>query len=447
MLILFSVKNYRSFYEEQTLSLVASSYYGKKTDSASREARERQVIEKNLPGLSGRKYLRAVALYGANGSGKSNLTHAIATMKDIVAHSANRFSGESLPYRPFLLNDHAKKEPTSFFASFEWSGVRFEYDFEYNRNCILNEELYSFPKGHARLVFSRNDGENGIEVKFGTGFRVDSSVLSLVNRNALLLSFLYDHPSVSGFEAIKPAGEFFEKGLITLDRVRDRWANFPHSGEVLDGSAGTDYQRELIRQIIRDSDIGVTAARVKKRKVDPNQVERLQKALSAIGGDEVPEVPQELRTVLFEHVGSDGRTSIPLGTESLGTNQMFSLSSYIAQALEDDSTIVVDELDASLHPLLFEELIGLFERVEMREKTPQLIFTAHQTPVLNSGLLERDQIWLANKQSDGSTRLTPLSDYSPRKGEDLERGYLIGRFEGVPVLPRDYGVSRAGDAS
>ena len=128
--------------------------------------------------------------------------------------------------------------------------------------------------------------------------------------------------------------------------------------------------------------------------------------------------------------------------------QVFSLSSFIGEALENDATLVVDELDASMHPILAKRVVQMFERPELKgdekekenERSAQLIFTAHQTYLMSGNTLERDQIWLTDKGPDGGTVLYPLSDYSPRKGEPIAQGYLLGRYAGVPVLPEDFGV-------
>lgn len=438
MLILFSVSNYRSFLEEQELSLVASSYYGKTGKSGVTPARERQIMERRLPGLSGKSFLRCAAIYGANGSGKSNLTHALATMRGMVLHSGSLLPEDRLPYRPFALAESAKGRPASFFVAFEWEGTRYEYGFSYLADRIVSEDLYSFPKGLARLIFSREVSEEGSShIKLGSRVKIDEAVLSLVNSNVLLLSFLYSHPGAQGHETIRPVGRFFEKGLIVLDRVEDRWANFPHTGEVVDGTAGTDFQRATIRKMVRDSDIGVRDVHVVTRKLTPEEIRRYQGLPGGSNAD--AEAPQVVKQVVFDHESSTGKSGIALSDESLGTNQMFSLSSYVAAALEDGSTLVVDELDASLHPLLCREIVGMFERDEKATSTAQLVFTTHQTSLMDGDLLERDQIWLSEKQDDGSTLLEPLSDYSLRKNEKLEQGYLSGRYEGVPVLPFDYG--------
>lgn len=431
MLILFSAENYRSIRKEQELNLVASPYYsGKKSDMQAQENRERQLIRKRLPGLTGKSYLRSAAIYGANGSGKSNVIHAICTMQKIVRSSSTYAPDDSLPYDPFILDDTSKGEPTKFFAAFEWERIRYEYEFSYDSTHIVDEQLCAFPKGLRRTLYTRTaDADSKPVIQDSSYLPVDKGVASMLNPNMLLLSLLYGHPGVQGFGTIKPVGDFFKNGLIVLDQVRDRWLDFPVSGEVLDGGLGTEYERNLVQKMMQDSDIGITKANVVRKAV---------KRPSEDGSENGKDVVQ--KTVVLQHHGTDGEGSINLIDESLGTMQVFSLSSFIGEALENDATLVVDELDASMHPILSKQIVEMFERKELTDRSAQLIFTAHQTYLMSGGTLERDQIWLTDKGPDGGTLLYPLSDYSPRKGEPISRGYLLGRYAAVPVLPEDFGM-------
>lgn len=126
--------------------------------------------------------------------------------------------------------------------------------------------------------------------------------------------------------------------------------------------------------------------------------------------------------------------------ESLGTRRLFSLSSFIAQAYETDATLVIDELDSSLHPLLALNIIKLFQGEGNVDKRAQLVFTTHQVAFLMNDTFDRDQIWFTKKNGDGSTSLYPLSDYSPRKGEAIWRGYLLGRYDAIPAIPDLFGI-------
>lgn len=440
MLILFAVSNYRSFYEEQELNLVSIPSTRKKRDEESRARYAGQIIKADLPGLAGKTFLKTAAVYGANGSGKSNLIHALAVMRRMVLKTAGIAADDSLPYDPFVLNERGPKEPTSFFAAFEWGGTRYEYSFEYVIDCVTEEELYAFPKRQRKLVFQRQSSPDraGARIKRGSGVKLDDAVIPLVNNNVLLLSFLYGHPALQGYEAIKNPGQFFDEGLIVVDDVMDRWARFPHSGEVLDGQEGTDFQRSMIQKMIRDSDVGVTNAHVETIPRPKQDGSFLGKGHANESTDDSGQ--RKLKTVILDHTSTSGTKGMRLSSESLGTMQLFSLSSYIAAAIETNGTLVVDELDASLHPLLFRKIIGLFQRSDADGARAQLIFTAHQIIPILDKLLEKDQIWLAQKTPAGSTRLTPFSDYRTHEDENLALGYLAGRYEGIPNLPVNYGI-------
>lgn len=284
-------------------------------------------------------------------------------------------------------------------------------------------------------MYRRSAGpENQTKVSGSTYLPVSDTVVSMLNPNVLLLSFLYAHPGLRGYEEISKAGEFFQNGLIILDHVRDRWLEFPISGEVLDGTIGSDYQRALIQQMIKDSDVGIRSARIVRRKKE-GQISR-----GDAGENDVDLSEDVTKTIMLDHEGIEGGGEINLANESLGTMQVFSLSSFIGEALEHDATLVVDELDASMHPILARQIVEMFERPDLRDRSAQLVFTAHQPYLMSDSTLERDQVWLTDKGSDGGTVLHPLSDYSPRKGEPIAQGYLLGRYAGVPVLPEDFGV-------
>lgn len=433
MLLLFSAENFRSIKEEQTLSMIASPYYrGNKASNFF--TNQEQVIDYSLPGLSKKSFLRTAAIYGANGSGKSNVIHALARMKEIVADSASYALEDAIAYEPFAFDNEYLNRPTTFFIAFEWQGVRYEYEFSYKEMEILEERLCSFPKGIRRLVFERTVGKDKlIQIRGSAYLRVNDAVRGFVNPNQLFVSFLCNHPGIEGYEIVQPVGDYFKNGLIVLDQVRDRWLGFPVSGQVLDGEEGSDYQRSLIKKMIRDADFGISDACVQKRRV-PRPV--LDKSSGEKG--EMGEA-RTLKHVVLQHKTDAGGGSLSLMDESLGTIQLFSLSSYIGFVLENDATLVVDELDASLHPSLVEEIVALFQKPELINRRAQLLFTAHQTPLMSREILGRDQIWFTEKTSQGNTVLYPLSDYSPRKGESIERGYLMGRYSGVPIFPDDFG--------
>lgn len=447
MLILFSAENHRSIAGEQTLSMVASKQYDKERDEERRAIRENKLIRERLPGLANTSYLRTAAVYGSNASGKTTLVSAIGLMKKMVNTSAANSSHKGLPYYPFKLDPGYAELPTTFFISFLWGGVRYEYEFSYNKRAIVSESLYSFPKGQPRKIFTRDAGESGPEID-SPRFKVDKTVVSLLNDDCLLLSFIYAHPNFAGYESVKNVGDFFEHGLIVIDGGflgRDVSAR---ATRVLEGSQGSDFQRMMMRKMVCEADVGITDVEVREQEI-PEKALRLRDALQRTvdqfsqeaDGKAVLSAPDDtFKYVVFKHGAGEGASEFEEYEESLGTRRLFGLSTYIAQACETDATLVVDEFDSSLHPLLALNIIDLFQGKGAVRRRAQLVFTAHQVALLMNDVLDRDQIWFTKKNDAGNTSLYPLSDYSPRKGEAIWRGYLLGRYDAIPVIPDLFGI-------
>jgi hypothetical protein len=205
-----------------------------------------------------------------------------------------------------------------------------------------------------------------------------------------------------------------------------------------------DAQRRQVLALLRAADLGITGAR--KYELDPAMKIRLQRAVRILAGqegeldsaDEGPSFDQ--LGVRLLHRGAIGDVELDTRDESLGTLVWFGLVGPIIEALADGAVLLVDELDASLHPGLVAELIRLFQDPQSNPRRSQLVFNSHDAAILgdssSSRLMGRDQIWFTDKRADGSTRLYPLSDLDPRKEEAVGRRYLAGRYGAVPVLSR-----------
>ena len=154
----------------------------------------------------------------------------------------------------------------------------------------------------------------------------------------------------------------------------------------------------------------------------------------AAGKTEVHNEEQEISELLFHHATDQGKAVFSLGDESMGTRNLLFLSGPVLDILAKGTTLVVDELDSSLHPLLVRRLVELFQSPSVNTTGAQLIFTTHDTSLLDPELFRRDQIWFIEKDSDQASKLYPLSDFSPRKNEALERGYLMGRYGALPFF-------------
>lgn len=418
MLIRFGVENYCSIKEYQEISFVASSL----------KDEHEGLIQRSLPGLSGLSYLRTLALFGPNAAGKSTLLRGLDTLRQIVLRSYGKGSQDELPYTPFALDAAWAHKPTSFLIEFEHEEVRYCYELSYDLRHVTKERLEAFPKGRPQLWFARDEeGPRG-----SSRVSLPKAIKPLLNDNVPILSFVANYSNMSAHKAVKPVYEWFKDHLVYLNRGPSGTDDFPFAGEILDGKMGSDQNRAFIRRMVKSADLGISDISIVKDKLSAEE----RAAIARVTNIAPEDVPDTMKSVVFEHRGTEGQTAtIGMAHESDGTLRIFDLSGFMAVALERGSTIVVDELDASLHPILLASLVKSFQSPDANPRNAQLLFTAHNTSLLNEGRLRRDQVWFAEKE-DGKTKIYPLTDYSPRKGEALEQGYLAGRYSAVPVVPR-----------
>lgn len=446
MFLKFEIENYRSVKSEALLSLAAINYYKEHTN---------QLIDAKLPGLAGTRFLRAAGIFGPNASGKSTIFRALFIMKSIVLRSATMAADSELPFEPYALEPASTQNPTRFSIAFTSEQTRYEYGFAFTATHIMDEKLCAYPKGREQVWFERrtnktDDGMAQTSIKGSSFLKIPAALKPLLNDNALLLSLLANYPKYEESTKIQPVIDWFSKELSILQRGPRSAVDYPFSGEIIDGAQGTDFQRSFIQDMMRKADVGISRAKVEKVKLH----EFLKDTGVTVDHPELAELitsqnqSEDIKTVVFEHEGSAGKVEFNLDAESEGTFQLFGLSGHVAQALENGFTLFVDEIDASLHPILVREVIRCFLEPKSNPKGAQLVFTAHNPCLLEDDLLRRDQIWLTEK-SDGATELYPISDFSPRKDETLSSGYLIGRYSATPLVPACFGrcgVGREDDA-
>ena len=437
MLLSFEVENFRSISGPITLQMTAVNYYKEAAD---------QLIDKKLPGLAGIRYLRSAAIYGPNASGKTAIWRAMQTMQSIVMNSFQQPSSVPLPHQPFGLDPAKRLEPTRFSVTFTsgLDGVRYEYSFEYTSDAVVDERLCAFPKGHRQDWFHRYVNNGRPDLKTSSHLSVPKAVRPLLNDKTLLVSLLANYPGIDGHKRIRPIIDWFGRDLDLYSRAPESVNDIPYSGEIIDGSMGSDFMRSYIQRMMRQADVGIRQAEVETRPF-PEEVRALFAQFTT--DHDVP--TDDMKAVVFHHESAGNKMKLDLGEESDGTKQLFGISGHIAHALENGSTLFVDEVDASLHPVLVKEIIRTFLDPSCNPNGAQLVFTAHNPCLLENGLLRRDQIWFTEKDEKGATTLYPLSDFSPRKDERIATDYLVGRYSAIPVVPACFGChtdQREGDA-
>jgi AAA15 family ATPase/GTPase len=413
MLLDFRVKNFRSLRDAQTLSLVAAK------DKSLQAHNTMPSGIKAAPTL-----LRSAVIYGPNAGGKSNLIKALQYMRGVVAESASVMQpSQTFNVQPFRFEAASTAQPTEFDVSFVLDGVRHEYGFALTAQRITREYLLVYKAFKPQQWFERHyDAASGKDVyDFGAGLKGPKSVWEGATRpNALFLSMAVQLNS----EQLQPVFAWFVNQLAIFNEITPLGPHF--SVEMLRKPEG----KRAICDFLTSADISISDIEVVTRKV-PGQALHFD---MGAGKTEVRNEEQEVNELLFHHVTDQGKAVFSLGDESMGTRNLLFLTGPVLDILHKGMVLVVDELDSSLHPLLVRRLVEFFQNPSVNQKGAQLIFTTHDTSLLDSELFRRDQIWFVEKDRDQASKLFPLSDFSPRKHEALERGYLIGRYGALPFF-------------
>lgn len=421
VLLAFRAENARSFRDVVEFSLLAT---GLAEERFVRPVRWRE-------GGTPLDVLAVAGVFGANGSGKSNLLKVMDDMRSHVLHSFRFGDPEGqIPRRPFVLDQARRVEPSRFEVDLVLDGVRHEYGFVLDDERVIEEWAYWYPKGRAALIFRREADE----IEAGSVERHKTrAVEELLRPNALFLSTA----ASAKHAALLPLYSWFGRNLLLAEADSRPWRQ-ALTTQMLDD----EHHRRRVLALLQAADLGVTSAR--KREPDPVMQERYRRAVRILQGiEEEPEGDEgpafEELGVELVHRGADGE-QVPLQAEdeSLGTRVWFGLIGPVVQALESGSVFLADELDASLHPALVTELVRLFQDEDTNPRRAQLVFNSHDATLLGDTvgerLLGRDQIWFTEKSNDGSTRLYPLVDLEPRKQEAVGKRYLEGRYGATPIL-------------
>lgn len=417
MLLEFTVKNFRSIQEAQTLSMVANK------DSLMQDT---NCFDSGLQAIP--KLLRSAVVYGANASGKSNLILAMVMMKDIVINSAVRIreGDKFVNVTPFLFDHENIGEATEFEIAFMDDGVRYQYGFAVNNTQILKEWLLVYKARKAQRWFERNYDHRTktYEWYFGPHFyenQKHSLWKESTRINALFLSSSVNLNSAQ----LRPIYNWFDTKLL----VSTGGLSNPLGFNV--NLLKNPNNKKRIIKFLQAADLNITNIELKYKKVKSVELQLDFTGSSTSGTFKEEEMP----VMNFYHKGvQDEDVKLPFEHESHGTKKLAYYAEPILNALDQGSLLVIDELEAGLHPKMTQFVINLFYDNDLNKKNAQLIFSTHQTSLLDTKFLRRDQIWFMEKNDKDASVLYSLTDFSPRATENIEKGYLQGRFGGIPFL-------------
>lgn len=386
------------------------------------------VISPELPGIKKQNFLRGAAIYGANASGKSNIIRAMFELQTLVRTSHQFESGARLPHNPYLLDEESRHEATLYSIRFIAEGVRYHYDLAFDSTRVLEENLSAYPKGKQQLWYNRLWDEDSqtyhYTPKESDHFTIRPIDIEATKENSLLLSTatnLLNHPKLS------PVYAWFRATLKIVNLGID--SDHLHTVETIQKMKSDS---ELALQLLRKADFGITGVEIEEKPL-------LHEKLKPQPPEPIPpaKIPIQVK-IKLHHQGSEGQVySLPFGEQSSGTQRFFDLISPFLDLIKQGQVLFLDEIETSLHPLLTRELVRMVMDPEVNTKNAQLIFATHDPMLLDNTLLRRDQIWLTEKTNTGETVLYSLMDYKspPNNRESLVRGYLSGRYGGIPYLP------------
>ena len=409
MLIEFSVSNFRSFKDKVTLSMVASAM------TEHRETHTQQ-LEGQLP------LLKAAVIYGPNASGKSNFIKAFGAMREIVIASSKSQRGEKIATSPYLFDKTTQESPSEFEVIFVKNGVRYQYGFTATTERVHEEWLFAYPKGRAQRWFTRiyDLSSSKYTTSYSEKLVGPKQLWTEATRdNSLFLSTAVQLNS----SQLAPIYDWFDSGT----RVVGVDVNFPQFTASLCKGSGT---KSAITRMLQAADFDIQEIEVSETKFD-----------HAMGKDLPEEVRKELEGRTFYDVKTvhsvEGGTTVRLDIEeeSDGTQKFFGLVGPWLDIMATGKVVFIDELHEKLHPQMVHLLVSLFNNQDTNPYGAQIIFSTHDTTILDQKHLRRDQVWFVAKKSDKSSKLYPLTTFSPRKDhEDLAKNYLSGRYGALPYF-------------
>jgi len=420
MLLSFRFANHKSFRDEQQLNLTP-------------------VYADDAPVEEQFAVLPVTGVFGANASGKSNLIDALSYVGSFVRRSDREVEPDvgikslRIGRQPFLLEPEIATQPSSYVIDLMIEGVRCTYGFVLDDERILQEWLYVYPRHRRRRVFQRTLDE------FLWGEESAKSelreVAGIVAPTALFLSATarFARPRSGAEEGSDETQEILHSvysALSSITRGSDVGRS-PMPASYLATWLAEPTRRSVVTELLRSADIGLRDVLITSPKPEQDGEEGI---FGDLGAEMTPRARSAPR-IRFLHNGASD-VAFGLSDESRGTVQLLRLAQSALTVLERGRVLVVDEIDASLHPLLTAKLIGMFHSEAANPLRAQLIFTSHDATLLGTldgeEVLRRDEVWFTEKDSEGASTLYPLAEFKPRRDENRQRRYLNGSYGGIP---------------
>lgn len=422
MLLNLTIRNYRSIKDEETFTLIAES---------SRSKEHSVFTERLAQGKDEIRLLNTAAIYGSNASGKTNILRCLFDVIMLVKKS-NLSVGEPIShYDPFLFSTETKNKPTYFCIEFIGKdNIKYKYHLEYNEKEFLEEELVYYPKGKEKLLYSRSKTKTEHIHSFTLGTGINVEKFQVFNNQTLLSKFGNDIPHEIISEIylyIVNIGIVNASSSGKVSLLKNEVSEFLNKNQAL---------KLKMDEFIVFSDFGINALKINKLDEDELIIpDEIPLSIKSKIYENFKFNVKGLHTVYNDKGMPEDVHPLPLEDESHGTKTLYCLGGKILKSLNIGSVLFIDELETGLHTNICKMLISLYQDKRINSKNAQLIFTTHNTNLLDRTLFRKDQIWFAEKDATGKTELFSLQDFNDvREDTPFDKWYLAGKFGAIPNL-------------
>ncbi len=414
MLIQFKVKNFMSIKEDLLINMKANY------DSSHTET---------LISLNDKLFLPTLAIYGANASGKSNIVKAFSFAIRFVRESSAILPTSLINVTPFLFDDKSISEPSEFEFLFLEENNTYKYGFSLNRTEVYEEYLYEYKTSQPTLIFHRN---RNLKTKFGVKAKKE---LEEIEKRTSINKLLLSSATTWNSKLTSTAFSWFTNKIDSLDTsfLKNREAFFDR----MEFRASDPDFKDFLKKLLHNSDSNISDYSFSAQHYSKEEAEKQL----GIRFDTNSAVIPNIRTVDFQTThrikGDHGENlrNLPFEVESDGTQLFVSLGTILYDTLINGKTLIIDEIDSSLHPLLVQYIIGVFSDKSINKNNAQLLFTTHDVTLLDLNKFRRDQIYFVEKDREtGGSSLYTLSSLSVRKDENIFSGYMTGKYGAIPII-------------
>ena len=420
MLLNFTFKNYMSYADTCDFSMLAN---------------KDKSHEDNLIKIGKDRISKTRIIYGSNASGKTSFINALDFIKIFSMMSNNLVENNRIGVNPYKFRKDAYKVPSEFSLTFMKNNVKYNYSFSCTYEKVINEKLDVYNSAKPTNIFTRTNTD---DYKFNTDVKKLNEIKTKNTKNKLYLLTA----ATWNYEKVKPVVEYILNDIIVLHDISQPTKY--NINYIIEHNDLEEYKKFCL-DFLNNADISISDFEINMQKVKElgKRAEFMTKIMNVIVNNDPEKMDKFGNSDIFNIKtihnikDEDSSNSYPLELieESIGTQQLFYFAPALFYTFKEGKTLLIDEIDRSLHPLLVEYIIKKFYDAEINTKNAQLICNTHDTNLLNLDIFRRDEIWFTERNNaTASTEMYALSDFSPRKDENIEKAYLLGRYGGIPFI-------------